>query len=64
VAALSWPANGPIGEWLLQTSGAFRLLTALAPPARRWRLELLEEEALDWAPPLQARARHWRGPGA
>ncbi|MCT4363441.1 MULTISPECIES: aminotransferase class I/II-fold pyridoxal phosphate-dependent enzyme [Synechococcaceae] len=54
--------DGPIGEWLLQTSGAFRYSTALAPPlaaAALAALELLEEEP-SMGRQLQARARHWR----
>ncbi|NQV11037.1 MAG: aminotransferase class I/II-fold pyridoxal phosphate-dependent enzyme [Cyanobacteria bacterium] len=54
--------DGPIGEWLLQTSGAFRYSTALAPPlaaAALAALELLEEEP-SMGLELQARARNWR----
>ena len=51
-----------VGEWLLQSSGAFRYSTALAPPlaaAALAALELLEAEPA-MAVALQTRALRWR----
>jgi len=54
--------DGPLGDWLLQSSGAFRYSTALAPPlaaAALAALDLIEADpAIGQA--LQRRARHWR----
>ncbi len=55
-------ADGVVGEWLEQFSGAFRYSTALAPPlaaAALAALELLEQEPGRGAA-LLARARRWR----
>jgi 8-amino-7-oxononanoate synthase len=54
--------DGPVGDWLLQSSGAFRYSTALAPPlaaAALAALDLIEADpAIGLA--LLTRARHWR----
>ncbi|MCT0217937.1 aminotransferase class I/II-fold pyridoxal phosphate-dependent enzyme [Synechococcus sp. CS-1329] len=55
-------ADGPVGEWLLQSSGAFRYTTALAPPlaaAAAAALELLQADP-GQAATLLLRARRWR----
>jgi len=54
--------DGPVGDWLLQSSGAFRYSTALAPPlaaAALAALDLIEADpAMGLA--LQFRAMRWR----
>ncbi|MDM7936594.1 MAG: aminotransferase class I/II-fold pyridoxal phosphate-dependent enzyme [Cyanobium sp. CZS 48M] len=55
-------ADDPLGEWLLQSSGAFRYTTALAPPlaaAAAAALELLQADPGQGAALLR-RARRWR----
>ncbi len=54
--------DGAIGEQLLQTSGAFRYTTALAPPLAAGALEALRlmESHPGWGPELIARAGRWR----
>jgi 8-amino-7-oxononanoate synthase len=51
-----------LGEWLLQSSGAFRYTTALAPPLAAGALAALELIAAgpEAATALQARAARWR----
>ncbi len=54
--------DAPLGDWLLQTSGAFRYTTALAPPlaaAALAALELLEADP-DLGARLRRRAQRWR----
>nr|WP_255441364.1 aminotransferase class I/II-fold pyridoxal phosphate-dependent enzyme [Synechococcus sp. BSA11S] len=55
-------ADGPVGDWLLQSSGAFRYTTALAPPlaaAALAALRLLEADPGQGAA-LHRRAQRWR----
>ncbi|MCT0248711.1 aminotransferase class I/II-fold pyridoxal phosphate-dependent enzyme [Synechococcus sp. CS-205] len=55
-------ADGPVGDWLLQSSGAFRYTTALAPPlaaAALTALRLLEADPGQGAALLR-RAQRWR----
>jgi 8-amino-7-oxononanoate synthase len=55
-------ADEPVGEWLLQTSGAFRYTTALAPPLAAGALAalgLLREEPRAGVE-LRQRATRWR----
>lgn len=48
-------------EWLLQSSGAFRYTTALAPPLAAAALAALDEiQQRDRGPALLARAQRWR----
>ena len=51
-----------LGDWLLQTSGAFRYTTALAPPLAAGALAALEliESRPARAPALLERAERWR----
>jgi 8-amino-7-oxononanoate synthase len=51
-----------VGDWLLQSSGAFRYTTALAPPLAAGALAALHWLQLDSAvaPALLARAERWR----
>ena len=54
--------DGPVGDWLLQSSGAFRYSTALAPPlaaAALAALDLIEADP-SIGQALQTRARRWR----
>ena len=54
--------DAAMGERLLQTSGAFRYTTALAPPlvaGARTALNLLQKHP-DWGQDLLARSRRWR----
>ena len=55
-------ADEPLGEWLLQHSGAFRYTTALAPPLAAGALAALEriQAQPDHGARLVARARRWR----
>jgi 8-amino-7-oxononanoate synthase len=57
-------ADGLLGDWLLQSSGAFRYTTALAPPLAAGALAALTlmagAEATDQRRQLLARARRWR----
>jgi 8-amino-7-oxononanoate synthase len=55
-------ADEPLGEWLLQSSGAFRYSTALAPALAAGALAALEQLQADPAAGarLCARARRWR----
>jgi 8-amino-7-oxononanoate synthase len=54
--------DATLGEWLLQTCGAFRYSTALAPPlaaAADAALQLIETHP-EWGRQLRHRARRWR----
>jgi 8-amino-7-oxononanoate synthase len=55
-------ADEPVGEWLLQHSGAFRYTTALAPPLAAGALAALErlQARPDSAGDLLERAVRWR----
>ncbi|MFM7361704.1 MAG: aminotransferase class I/II-fold pyridoxal phosphate-dependent enzyme [Cyanobium sp.] len=57
-------ADEPVGEWLLQSSGAFRYSTALAPPLAAGALAALHHLGTDPAGQargaLLARAARWR----
>jgi len=57
-------ADAPLAEWLLQSSGAFRYTTALAPPLAAGALaalDLLRASGADaWRRQLLARAERWR----
>jgi 8-amino-7-oxononanoate synthase len=57
-------ADEPLGEWLLQSSGAFRYTTALAPPLAAGALAALHHLGTDPAAQargaLLARAARWR----
>ncbi|WP_322781802.1 aminotransferase class I/II-fold pyridoxal phosphate-dependent enzyme [Synechococcus sp. CBW1107] len=55
-------ADGPLGPWLLQSSGAFRYTTALAPPLAAAALAALELLQADpgQGEALMRRARRWR----
>jgi 8-amino-7-oxononanoate synthase len=55
-------ANGLVGEWLLQSSGAFRYTTALAPALAAGALAGLAQMQADptTATALLARAKRWR----
>ncbi|MCF8133626.1 MAG: aminotransferase class I/II-fold pyridoxal phosphate-dependent enzyme [Synechococcus sp. Tobar2m-G35] len=57
-------ADGLLGDWLLQTSGAFRYSTALAPPLAAGALAALTllagAGATDLRQQLLARAHRWR----
>ncbi len=55
-------ADGPVGQWLLQSSGAFRYTTALAPPLAAAALAALEQLQADpgQGAALVLRARRWR----
>ncbi len=57
-------ADEPLGEWLLQSSGAFRYSTALAPPLAAGALAALHHLGTDPAAQargaLLARAARWR----
>ena len=55
-------SDAAMGERLLQTSGAFRYTTALAPPlvaGARAALNLLQKHP-DWGQELRQRSRRWR----
>ncbi|MCX5969385.1 MAG: aminotransferase class I/II-fold pyridoxal phosphate-dependent enzyme [Cyanobacteria bacterium] len=54
--------DGLVGEWLLQSSGAFRYSTALAPPLAAGALAALGQIQADppMAAALLARAERWR----
>ncbi|MGB1621513.1 MAG: aminotransferase class I/II-fold pyridoxal phosphate-dependent enzyme [Synechococcus sp.] len=54
--------DGAMGEQLLQTSGAFRYTTALAPPLAAGALQALQliQEHPGWGAELLARAGRWR----
>jgi 8-amino-7-oxononanoate synthase len=54
--------DGLVGDWLLQSSGAFRYTTALAPPLAAGALAALHWLQVDSgvAPALLARAERWR----
>ena len=54
--------NGPVGEWLLQSSGAFRYTTALAPALAAGALAGLRQMQSNptTAKELLARAKRWR----
>ena len=58
-------ADGLLGDWLLQASGAFRYTTALAPPLAAGALAALAlldgPDAAERRRQLLARALRWRG---